>query len=32
MREDLVGHLLGALEPSESKAIELELADPERGT
>jgi len=31
MREDLVGHLLGALEPSESKAIELELADPERG-
>ena len=31
MREDLVGHLLGALEPSESKAIELALADPDRG-
>jgi len=31
MREDLVGHLLGALEPSESKAIEQALADPDRG-
>jgi len=31
MREDLVGHLLGALEPSESKAVELALADPDRG-
>jgi len=32
MREDLVGHLLGALEPSESKAIERALADPDRGS
>ena len=31
MREDLVGHLLGALEPSESKAIEMALADPQSG-
>lgn len=31
MREDLVGHLLGALEPSESKAVERALADPDRG-
>jgi len=31
MREDLVGHLLGALEPSESKAIEQALVDPDRG-
>ena len=31
MREDLVGHLLGALEPSESKAVEMALADPNRG-
>ena len=31
MREDLVGHLLGAIEPSESKAIEMALADPQRG-
>ena len=31
MREDLVGHLLGALEPSESKAIEMALADPHSG-
>lgn len=31
MREDLVGHLLGAIEPSESKAIEMALADPHRG-
>jgi len=31
MREDLVGHLLGALEPSESKEIEMALADPHRG-
>ena len=31
MREDLVGHLLGAIEPSESKAIEMALADPLRG-
>jgi hypothetical protein len=32
MREDLVGHLLGALEPSESKTIEQALADPDRGS
>ncbi len=32
MREDLVGHLLGALEPSESKAIEMALADPHSGS
>jgi len=32
MREDLVGHLLGALEPSESKAIEQALVDPDRGS
>jgi hypothetical protein len=31
MREDLVGHLLGALEPSESKAVDMALADPDRG-
>ena len=31
MREDLVGHLLGALEPTESKAIEMALADPQSG-
>ena len=31
MREDLVGHLLGALEPSESNAVERALADPDRG-
>jgi len=31
MREDLVGHLLGALEPSESKAIDIALADPDCG-
>lgn len=31
MREDLVGHLLGALEPEESKSIESVLADPRRG-
>ena len=31
MREELVGHLLGALEPSESKAIEMALADPHSG-
>ena len=31
MREDLVGHLLGAIEPSESKAIEMALADPHSG-
>jgi hypothetical protein len=31
MREDLVGHLLGAIEPSESKAIEMALADPLSG-
>jgi len=31
MREDLVGHLLGALEPTESKAIEIALADPQSG-
>ena len=31
MREDLVGHLLGALEPSEAKAVEMALADPQRG-
>ena len=31
MREDLVGHLLGALEPSESTAIEMALADPHSG-
>lgn len=31
MREDLVGHLLGALEPSESKAIDMALADPKAG-
>jgi hypothetical protein len=31
MREDLVGHLLGAIEPSESKAIEMALADPISG-
>ena len=31
MREDLVGHLLGALEPAESRAIETALADPQSG-
>jgi len=31
MREDLIGHLLGAIEPSESKAIEMALADPHSG-
>jgi len=31
MREDLVGHLLGALEPSEAKAVEVALSDPDRG-
>lgn len=31
MREDLVGHLLGALEPEESKAIETALASPHEG-
>lgn len=31
MREQLVGHLLGALEPSESKQVETALADPQRG-
>jgi len=31
MREQLVGHLLGALEPSESKQVEMALADPQRG-
>jgi len=31
MREDLIGHLLGALEPSESNEIERALADPQRG-
>jgi hypothetical protein len=31
MREDLVGHLLGALEPSEAKQVETALADPHRG-
>ena len=31
MREDLIGHLLGAIEPSESKAIEKALADPHGG-
>ena len=31
MREELIGHLLGALEPSESKQIEMALADPQRG-
>ncbi|NCY01821.1 MAG: hypothetical protein EBX36_02670 [Planctomycetia bacterium] len=31
MREDLIGHLLGALEPSESHEIERALADPNRG-
>jgi hypothetical protein len=30
MREQLVGHLLGALEPSESKQVESALADPQR--
>lgn len=31
MREDLVGHLLGALEPSDSKQVETALADPQSG-
>jgi hypothetical protein len=31
MREDLVGHLLGALEPSEAKQVETALVDPHRG-
>ena len=31
MREDLIGHLLGALEPSESREVERALADPGRG-
>jgi hypothetical protein len=31
MREDLVGHLLGALDPAESRRIEGLLADPEQG-
>jgi hypothetical protein len=31
MREDLVGHLLGALELAESKAIDMALADPHSG-
>lgn len=31
MREDLVGHILGALEPAESKQIEKALADPNSG-
>ena len=29
MREDLIGHLLGALEPSDSKQVETALADPQ---
>ncbi len=31
MREDLIGHLLGALEPSDSKQVETALADPQGG-
>jgi len=31
MREDLVGHLLGALEPAESRHIEQALADQQAG-
>ena len=31
MREDLIGHLLGALEPSDSKQVETALADPPNG-
>ena len=31
MREDLVGHLVGALEPSDTKLVEAALADPQRG-
>ena len=31
MREDLIGHLLGALEPAESKQVEAALADPQHG-
>jgi hypothetical protein len=31
MREQLVGHLLGALDPDESKDVELALADPQSG-
>ena len=31
MREDLIGHLLGALEPSDSKQVETALADPQKG-
>ena len=31
MRENLVGHLLGALESSESKQIDMALADPHEG-
>jgi len=31
MREDLVGHILGALEPGETQRIEAALADPQVG-
>jgi len=31
MREELIGHLLGALEPSDSKQVETALADPQSG-
>lgn len=31
MREQLVGHLLGALDPDESKQVESALADPQSG-
>lgn len=31
MREDLIGHLLGALEPSDTKQVETALADPQEG-
>ena len=31
MRQDLIGHLLGALEPSESQEVERALAEPARG-